>query len=78
MWLAWDKNGSDDPEDWTTISPVTKENAMATQYVFTDTLEDGTEFGLMMTESEVTHEPHDNHLITVERAMEEYRKEHGP
>ena len=52
--------------------------AVGTLWVFTDTLEDGSEFGLQVTETQVTWLPSEFIVEQIESAMDSYRAENGP
>ena len=52
--------------------------AQGTQWVFTDVLEDGSEYGLMVNETDVSEEPSEFILRAVTGAMDRYLKDQGP
>ena len=52
--------------------------ATGTLWVFTDTLEDGSEFGLQVTETEVTWIPSEYIIEQITSAFDSYREENGP
>ena len=58
--------------------PCVKADATHTKFAYKDVLEDGSEYGLAMTLTEVTSEPTPYMNEVAERALEAYRIEHGP
>ena len=55
-----------------------KDEATGTRFVFSDTLEDGTEYGLALDLTEVVDKPSNQMLEYGQKGMDTYLEENGP
>ncbi len=69
---------SEDGDDPVMIYTKDYKQATGTHWVFTDTLEDGTEFGLAVTETAVSWIPSEYIIEQITSAFDSYREENGP
>ncbi len=76
QWFYWGE--VEDGEEPLMVFTKNYQEATGTQWVFTDKLDDGTEYGISVIETQVTWLPSEYIIEQVTSAMESYVAEHGP
>ena len=72
-WYYWDK----EDDEMQQVFTVNKDRAEGTLFFFSESLEDGSEFGLAVNVPSVEVEPSDIVRKTAQRSLDDYRDEHG-